>query len=195
MTRFYIMYASTCNEDYVSIDGDLTELDRGCIWSEFQFLDHESITVNLDENGGDIFPDFILHRGFIPLISQKFRDVFDTLGVDNLFYKQIWLDFEAIGWHQEYWLALPPRIECIDEARSVIREAPEAESVVGTDWPAGDSVDVLEIVILPEAVGHYKIFKLPKRCVNQDIIVTEEVKMAIEHARLKNVWFAPVKEE
>ena len=173
--KFYIMYSQSCVEEYVIPGDELNILRKGCKYSEFQFLDHSSMTVEVSEDGGLEFPDFLIHREVIPLISENFRQVLDRLGIDNLFYKPITLTNSSTGESESYFLSLPPRINCLNRSASKI---------------SIEEQKVVEIVIDERLVGNYKIFKLPSEFANQEIIVTEEVKSAVEAAELENVFFA-----
>ena len=113
MLKYYVMYAADCIEDYVKIDDGLDELINPCSTSEFQFLDETPLTVEISLDG-DIFPDFLIHREVIPLVSTKFRDFLIKAGAKWLFYKPITLTCSATEDKEKYFLALPPRISCLN---------------------------------------------------------------------------------
>lgn len=186
--KFFVMYAQTCIEDYVLPGEEILQLERGCINSEFQFLDHSPISVEISDEGGEDFPDFLIYDGIIPLITENFRQVLDRAGVNNLFYKPVNLTSDA-GYSENYYLALPPRIDCLNFLESVVE-------VEKNNFAQDDELikEVVEIVIDENKIGNYKIFKLPAGFVNQEIIVTEKLKTAIEKANLENVYFAHLKE-
>lgn len=171
------MYSQSCVEEYVIPGDELNVLRKGCKYSEFQFLDHSSMAVEVSEDGGLEFPDFLIHREVIPLISENFRQVLDRLGIDNLFYKPITLTNSSTGESESYFLSLPPRINCLNKSKIIVEDQ-----------------KVVEIVIDEKLVGNYKIFKLPPEFANQEIIVTEEVKSAVEAAELENVFFAELED-
>lgn len=180
---FYIMYAEPCVDEYVKLPDTLKEqLIPGCLNSEFQYLDHSLVESEISEDGGLEFPDFLV-SGCIPLISERCKMVFDELHIDNVFYKPIQLTFNQFGIKESYWLALPPRINCLNrEMCGIVIENNEFL------WPDEKMQEATRIIIDPSAVGNYKIFKLAN-VVNQDIIVTEEVKWAVEQAKLENIYF------
>lgn len=173
--KFYRLYAQKA-EEYAVPGEALRVLTRGCERSEFQFLNHQVLSVPLAENSGLAFPDFLCSAQ-IPLISDKFKRVFDDSGIDNLFYKPILLTDETIGLRERYWLALPPRIRCLNR---------QASRFVEDDAALPKAT---KIVINPSKVGNYQIFCL-EEVVNRDLIVTEWLKEKIEAAHLENVYFA-----
>lgn len=186
---FYIMYAETCVEEYVSPGEALEECVQGCYRSEFQFLDKKALEVEIGDNGGLEFPDFLLYGSCVPLVSEKFRQVLEKAGADNLFYKRVFLTSGLLGLREPFWLALPPRIRCLDRRKSVI-EVEENEYCEPDELQR----EAVKIVIDPRKTGNYKIFKLPAELDNQEIIVTEELKKAIEASQLENVHFAKIQE-
>lgn len=154
-------------------------LSRGCLNSEFQFLDRSLLVARIREDSGDVFPDFLFDDGAnLPLVSDRFYRHLVNAGVDNLFYKPIDLTNEFDERHR-YWLALPPRIRALS-GESTIEE--DADYHYRT---------VTRIVIDPARVGNYQIFELAD-VVNNDIIVTERLKTSIERAGFTNVFFDEV---
>lgn len=182
--KFYIMYAETCIEEYVRPGDELDALKKGCYKSELQFLDRAPIEAGLSSDGGTVFPDFLMHAGCVPLISEKFRQVMDRHGIDNLFYKPVILTDKTLGLRERYWLALPPRIRCLNLSKSEF-EIEDNEYVDDED----KFREVSKIVISPRATGNYKIFKLPMEYENQEIIVREDLRSAIGVQSLSNVYF------
>ena len=187
--NFFVMYAESCIENYIAPSDDLKILLKGCLKSEFQYLDRAPITANVAEDGGEIFADFLIYGEAVPLVSARFRQVLDRAGVDNIFYKPITLKCAALGQSESYFLALPPRIDCLKISASIVE-------VEENEFASDDELlkEVTKIVIDYNKVGNYKIFKLPAEFKNQEIIVTEELKKVLEVAGLENVYFAPLEE-
>lgn len=178
---FYQMYGETMAEEYARPSHELyQQLERGCARSEFQFLTHEKIEAMLDNQGGVEFPDFMNYEQ-IPLISDKFHDILNYAGIDNLFYKPIIFQDSIMGIMERYWLALPPRIRCLNYRASLFQDArsplPRAE----------------KIVVNPSKVGNYQIFCI-EEVINRDIIVTQELEEIIEKNYLTNVYFKLLEE-
>ena len=190
--KFFIMYADSCVEDYAYPGDGINELVRGCINSEFQFLDRQPLDVELSETeGGLVFPDFILAGpdGCIPLMSEKMKRLMEQNSVDNLFYKRVYLTFASVGIREPYWLALPPRINCLD-FENIKKEEMIEEDVEGLmPWERMREVNVIKII--SSNVGNYKVFRLAE-VVNQHIIVTEDLKNALEKEHLENLNFIDV---
>ena len=147
--------------------------------------------VEIDDGGGLIFPDFLYNYG-IPLISPKFKRLLDKFGVDNLFYKPIYLDCAALGRHEPFVLALPPRIRAVRQTymRLLDENGDETEGKELTK----DGYGIAHYRINASAVGNYRIFKIADVC-DTDIIVTRDLKQAIEKAALGNVLFSEVEED
>lgn len=187
--KYYVMYAETAVEEYFKPDDTLKdELMEGCLYSEFQYLDHKPLESEISEDGGMEFPDFIT-AGCVPFISDRFKRLLDDLQVANLFYKPIAFTFSPLGLKEYYYLALPPRINCLNWDESGI-QTEDNEFLAPTELMR----EAEDIVINEYAVGNYKIFKLAN-VTNQEIIVTEEIKTAVETANLENVYFAELKGE
>ena len=180
--KFFVMYAETCIEDYAAPGREILQLERGCLNSEFQFLDSAPIAVEISDDSGVHFPDFILH-GSIPLVSAAVKRVLENCGVDYVFYKPVQLTDSNIGEAENYWLALPPRINCLDFERSKI-------SVEDNDFAAPSELlrEAEKIFIAENQIGRYDIFKLAG-VVNQEIIVTEKLKIALEAGHFENLFF------
>lgn len=157
---YYIMEQKV-SEAYVHVKAP-EEIKRGCMNSEFQFLDHKEISVELDLEYGVEFPDLIMAEQYIPLISDKMRERFDYWGIDNLFYKRINLKISELEIEEIYWLALPPRIDCLDPEEAFDREFQVC----------------VKIAIIGNRVGNYDIFKLQGG--NDEIILTQRLKELLE---------------
>ena len=180
--KFFVMYAESCIEEYAAPGADIFELKRGCLNSEFQFLDHSPLSVEISDEGGIYFPDFIL-KGTIPLISTAMKRTLDKFGVDYLFYKPIQLTYSALGRAENYFLALPPRINCIDTSKSII-EVEKNDFILPTELIR----EVKKICIAENQIGRYDIFKLAG-VVNQEIIITEKLKTALAEGNFENAFF------
>lgn len=157
MSEYYILEASMNVSDYVSVKEGTKGFVKACQMSEFQFLDSSPINIEVDAESGKVFQDFIYDRG-VPLVSDKLKDCLDELGVDYLMYKKIILTKSKLGIEEIYWLALPPRINCLNRDKSEIDEMLNVAE---------------EIVINKDRVGRFDIFKLAG-VGNLEIIITEK---------------------
>lgn len=180
--KFFVMYAESCVEEYAVPGAEIFELERGCLTSEFQFLDKSPLSVEISDEGGVYFPDFIV-EGTIPLVSTAIKKVLDKFGVDYLFYKPIQLTYSELGRAENYFLALPPRINCLDTSKSVI-EVEQNEFIL----PIELIREAKKICIAENQIGRYDIFKLAG-VVNQEIIVTERLKNALAAGNFENLFF------
>lgn len=182
--NYYILYGETAIGEYARPGSEIDSLEKGCRKSEFQFLDRTPLDCSISEYGGYEFPDLIIHQKCMPLISETMRQIMDRAGVDNLFYKRIILKDDLVDVREPYWLALPPRIDCLDMDNSIINDR------TGDLGPAGKNLfNVFHIAIDQEKVGNYQIFRLPAAYENQEIIVTENLRNILTDMNLINVYF------
>jgi len=173
MEMFYIMDASGNSEDFYAF---LKNFKKPCAMSEFQYLDKKAISIEID-NEVEIYQDFIYTHG-IPLISERIKDYFDSKGIDYLFYKKIVLQKSDIGIKEIYWLALPPRINCLDKQKSNIDEYLNVAD---------------EICINPDCIGRYKIFKLAG-VTNLEIILNEDFAFDLKRQDFIGIHIYPLNE-
>lgn len=144
------------------------EIKRGCINSEFQYLNHKELVIELEDSYGTEFPDLIMAENYVPMISDKLKRLFSTWGVDNLYYKKLILKMTEYEIEEIYWLALPPRIDCLDPERAFDKEF----------------LTCTNIVVIPNRVGNYDIFKLLKG--NDEVIITSRLKELLDIEVKKN---------
>ena len=183
--KFFEIYADSCVEDFIKLGENVFDenFERACHFSEFQHLDKKNIEIEISLDGGIEFPDFIIHDEIIPLVSAKMRKIFDSADVDNIFYKPVTLSLKKFGLSENYFLALPPRIDCLNFAESFIEVEEE------NFFPETALKTANKIVIDGKKIGNYKIFKLPHFFTNTEIIITEDLKNFLENANLSNVNF------
>ncbi|MBQ7609325.1 MAG: hypothetical protein IJU76_15360 [Desulfovibrionaceae bacterium] len=183
--KYYVMYAETCVEDYVCPDDTLDVCERACYKSELQFFDKQPITVGISDEGGIEFTDLIIKNDCIPLFSRHLRQVLDEANIDYIAYRPVTLSYDRLGICEEYYLALIPRIRCLDLDRSKI--CIEENNDLRYDQLMKE---VEHIVINANNVGRFEIFKLPMEYENQEIIVSERLMNKILTRRLKNIIFS-----
>lgn len=173
--RFYEISTSSLIEGYLKLGSTLEDIDGYCARSDFQYLDRRPISVEVAAESGNVCQDFIYEIS-TPLISERVKDFFDDFGIDYLFYKRITLTRSNVGMREPYWLALPPRIDCLDIPRSEIDE---------------DTMNAEQIVINTSKIGRYDIFKLAG-VANLEIIVTEKLAKALEEKDFKGLFIYPL---
>lgn len=171
MGKYYFIIANdTEYSDYIYLDevSIPEELRRACRKSEFQHVDKSLKELALDESSGNQLADFIYsEQNNIPLVSERLKREFDQLDIRNLFYQRVNLVRKFGDLYETYWLAIPPRIDCLRKDKCVINELGRAEM----------------ITIEEEKVGNYEIFKIAG-LKNNEIIVTKMLKEAIEKAKI-----------
>lgn len=164
--KYYAIGSSSNVEEYLSIGSGLADLQKPCAMSEFQYLDKDTVSIEVEVDSGTTCQDFIYEHG-VPLISDKVKRFFDSYGIDYLFYKKIILKKSSVGMEEPYWLALPPRINCLNFEQSEIDEFLNAAD---------------EIVIDSRKIGRYDIFKL-SGVTNLEIIVTKKLALALKEEK------------
>ena len=170
MNKFFVIDSVLSRDDYIKIEFSLDEFNwLACLKSEFQYLDHSIISVEVDEDSGEIFQDFVYLSGVL-LISDRLKNLFDSLGIDYLFYKKVLLTKKNIGREEDYWLTVPERIDCLDKENSEINARRKAKS----------------IKIEEDKTGRYEIFKLAG-VVNPEIIISERIATALRDSFRKEL--------
>ena len=93
MNKFFVIDSVLSRDDYIKIEFSLDEFNwLACLKSEFQYLDHSIISVEVDEDSGEIFQDFVYMSGVL-LISDRLKNLFDSLGIDYLFKGSDYSDY------------------------------------------------------------------------------------------------------
>ena len=175
MGNYYILESSKNVKEYISIVDGTKGFAKACQMSEFQYLDAETIFIEVDFDSGRIFQDFIYDKG-VPVISDEMKEYLDTLGVDYLLYKKIILTKQQLGIEEVYWLALPPRINCLNREESEIDEM----------------LNVAEkIVIIEDKVGRFEIFKLAG-VGNLEIMLSENMAQALKEKKFTGVHICEI---
>lgn len=168
MSEFHFLSAFDVIESpflYLCHDELDTNIIYGCKNSEFQYIPSKIGEMILDDNSGDNVPDLIFDRmNCVPLISERLKSLFDELQIKNLYYQRVRLFRKRDNLQESYWLAVPPRIDCLDFEKSTIDDMWNTAEVISID---------------KDKIGNYLIFKLSK-VVNDEIIVTDYLKDQIE---------------
>ncbi len=176
MNYYFLISADTLGSDYIYLDIDEIPkgVKRAAKQSAFQFVERELHELVLDDRSGQRLPDFMcdIHSN-VPIISDKLKRVFDDYDIRYLFYQRIKLVRKKDGLSERYWLAIPPRIDCLHIE----------ESCIDPLWNKAT-----KLKIDPEKIGNYDIFKI-SGVSNQEIIITEQLKNAIEKAKANSGLF------
>lgn len=167
MGKYYFMSADDpYYSDYIRLDSDSVpeKLSFACCMSRFQHIEKSVGTLEVSEESGYELADFIYGQDNVPLISERLKRLFDSLDIRNLFYQRVRLIRKSDNLCESYWLAVPPRIDALDNAKSI----------------KDDILNTAEYIAIDDSmVGNYDIFKLAG-VVNNEIIVTEKLKNAVE---------------
>ncbi len=180
MNSFYFLVAEeTKGSDYIYLDNDRVpdELKRGCRYSEFQFIDPEITVLTADPESGNSLPDFICDgSNDVPLISERMKSVFDSLNVRYIFYQRIRIIKNSDGLSENYWLAVPPKIDCLDRDKM-------DKSDIDEMWNKAQ-----KMVIDRDKTGYCDIFKI-SGVENRDIIISSRLKNALEKHRVTKGFY------
>ena len=155
-------------EEYVKIDHDFLDINDACRKSEIQFMTKEKIRIGTMESGGTEFPDLIV-SGSVYLFSNTVIEQIKSEIEWYVYLKPVEIACDVIGKKELYWLAVPPRIDCLDIDRSIIEY----------DWDFDlGIIPVLhckKIVIDEQLTGNFKMFKIAG--VDDDNIYLDESLM------------------
>jgi hypothetical protein len=158
MADYYILKNDKRLSDAIDIKGAHRVINIDHIkTNSLQFIDSNPIMFHIEDKG--LYPDFIEQP--LPLISNKFKTVFDKMKLKNIFFKPVFLtDVKKMDSHL-YWLIIPEKINCLSNA---------------TEFNNNGSLKTLRIN--KEKVGYYKVFKV--NSILEDLIILHEdiVKVA-----------------
>lgn len=145
---------------------------RSYLFDEWQYINDQEEFIYYEKLGEEM-PDIYTYN--IPLISARFRDVLDSAGVNNVFYKPIFL-YNGDDELSEYYLMLVRPLDCVvwEKSEHTVSEFSGLKKIVG-----GFEVDY-------RIVGNYKIFKI-KDILNKFWIIDEEIKEKIEEVGLVGI--------
>lgn len=172
--KFFMLDSAHIVSEYVNIDNELYDIESNCRCSKIQLIPKEIPPVELKDESGDIWPDFMYESG-LPLISKRFKDFLDDEKIENLFYKEITLKRVKKGDEKKYWLAIPPKIKCLGKG-TVFHE------VFG-------SVEHFEID--EKRIGYYNIFRC-ENVSNPEIILTESFAEKLKAQNFEGVILEPL---
>lgn len=166
MSDFYTIASGRPYPYYAELESSSIpyKFQDACYNSLFQHIKpDEPMTLMVTEESEEVYADFMYVES-VPLISERFRNLLDDFGIDNLLYKKIILKHPSTHNEYECWLALPPVIDCLDFDKSEFIPIIKA---------------VKKIVIDEKKVGRYDIFKIAsehaRRAASNEIIITEKL--------------------
>ncbi|MFA5687454.1 MAG: DUF1629 domain-containing protein [Bacilli bacterium] len=175
---FYKMLYNRNDGDFIKLKNFPEQINkRAVINSEFQYLDKNPIQIEVSEEGGIDFPDFIDEYN-MPLFSENLKTTLDNEKIENIFYKPIILNDNLMETKKKYWLAVSDKIDCLNLKES--KADPELSFPVFT-----------KITIYPHKIGNYKIFKIKQ--LNPDFfILTQSLMSILKDKKLKGISFEKI---
>ena len=109
------------------------------------------------------------------MISARFKEILDSAGVNNVFYKPVDLCNEDDEL-SEYYLMLVKPVDCVvwEKTEHTVSELSGLKKIIG-----GFEID-------DKNLGSYKLFKI-KDILNKFWVIDEEIKEKIEEAGLVGI--------
>lgn len=176
MGKYYKLDSYHDMSDFISFGETLSEIRLACQMTEWQHISTEAVELKIAEDSGTKCPDFIFDYG-IPIVSYRFKEFLEQNKVGDVLYKKFIVTQEKSGLREDYYLALPKAINCLNRDKSVINEWDELEKLVISD----------------SAVGRYKYFKIADVS-TFDIYITEELYEEIKKQSFIGIYMEPIKE-
>lgn len=117
-----------------------------CRKSEFQHLTHSERYWEIPSESNFEFTDFFYINNEVPLFSSWAWDRITACGnTDGIFVIPVRIFYR--GEEHQYYIAVPPRIYCLDERKTVLKKYGEVYHAENT-------------VISPEETGRYNVFRV-----------------------------------
>lgn len=107
-------------DDFIELSPNaFSEIILPCMSSEFQRIPLTPISIKTsDDMGGMVFPDFI-YDGAVPLFSERVYSEMRKIGTDHMLSIEVNITDEIQEVTKNYILALPPRINVLDDFGSI----------------------------------------------------------------------------
>lgn len=117
-----------------------------CRKSEFQYLMHTEQCWKIPSDRNFEFTDFCYINNEVPLFSRWAWDMITAYGnTDGIFVIPVRISYQ--GEEYQYYIAVPPRIYCLDGRKTVLKQY-------------GGIYRAENIVISLKETGRYNIFKI-----------------------------------
>lgn len=184
--QYYVMYGYD-SRDYALPDAELGQFLEACEDGFPQLIDPSPLDIGLEEDSGLECPDLLVYGPALRLVSAQLRSALLDFRQSQVFFKPINLVCPEFGISEPYWLMLPPRIDCLDWEKCIIKENSDPLTPFWARYH-----DVQKIVIDGDMAGRYHIFKLPPNTLNQEVIVSEKLKDELEKHNFSNLYFDPL---
>lgn len=168
-------------DEYIDIDTEFSDIQMYCRKSEFQYLNKEKLVIGILDSGGIEFPDLIV-KGDIWLFSNYIIQNIKSDIEDYVFLKQVDINCDLIGKKEKYWIAVPPRIDCLNLDKSKINYEWDFELGI---------IPLLEskkTVIDEKLTGYYLMFKA-LGIDDSSIYVKEELVNKIKNLNPEGIKF------
>ncbi len=152
--NIYIIKCLSGAEEYIQIVGDVSKIRMHIVKSEIHLLKDDVVPFEISEQGGLLVPDVLYYEG-IYLFSNRVKELLDRNKADYLHWIKADIHSEKLGIKEEFWILIPPKIDCIDIDRSDI-------DVSGWDYSDGivPMFEYSSLKIIPGLLGKYEMFKI-----------------------------------
>ena len=181
MSDIYVLKSLSNAEEYIKINGNISNIKIPVMKSEIHHLDKKTIEFSISDEGGLSIPDLIYYEGIF-LFSNKLKQALDERNIDYVFWKKADVNSEQFGIHESFWIIVPPRIDCIDIDKSDLN----------FEWDfEGGLLPMLEankIVIQNKLVGRFEVFKL-LGIMDNNIYITSKLREVIISKGFEGIEF------
>ena len=181
MSGLYVLKSLSAAEEYIKVKGDISNIKLPIRKSETQYLNKEKIELGILESGGLEIPDVIYYESIF-LISNRLKQLFDTVGIDYVFWKPADIHSEQFGIHETFWIIVPQRIDCLDIDNSIF----------DSEWDFQDGLvpmlNIEKIAVLSKNIGNFQIFKI-LGITDNNIYITRELFEKISLGDFKGIDF------
>ncbi|HOV26146.1 MAG TPA: hypothetical protein PK566_07300 [Pseudobacteroides sp.] len=172
MKKYYVLDSNPYDYDHImriGIPADFNLDRRALYFGEMQYIDlRQEVLVLVKRN--EELPD--IYNYDLPLISHRMKEVFDDIGVDNVYYKPILL-VENKDSYFEYYIPFVRVIDCVKWEKSEYREKTGGLKDIEGAFEIDD-----------QKVGNYKIFKI-EDALSEIWVINQELKEALENMGIK----------
>lgn len=143
----YELHYNKMLDDFIELPTNaFAEILLPCMSSEFQKIALTPLEINTsNEMGGMVFPDFI-YDGAIPLFSDRVFSTMKKVGTEHLLCIKVSITDEIQAVTKHYILALPPRINVLNDFGSVGETKCGNYAIFKSSNPSDNRIYITEVM-------------------------------------------------